>query len=146
MNESPKKNEDQHGKSVKKELDHFFHTTSIKGVSKTANAKEIALRIMWLVVLLGGLAVGIWQLVRITSFYFTYSTATSIRKEKRDIPFPDVTVCNLQPISSSTEDDALADLDTFFTLLQHGKMFSRTALGITQMTKKNNFWNISCQL
>ena len=115
MNESPKKNEDQHGKSVKKELDHFFHTTSIKGVSKTANAKEIALRIMWLVVLLGGLAIGIWQLVRITSLYFTYSTATSIRKEKRDIPFPDVTVCNLQPISSSTENDALADLDTFFT-------------------------------
>ena len=101
-------------KTVKKELDHFCHTTSIKGVSKTANAKVISLRIMWLVVLLGGMAIGIWQLARITSLYFTYPTATSIRKEKLDIPFPDVTVCNLQPISSSTKNDTLIDLQNYF--------------------------------
>ena len=86
--------------SIKTHLKNYGEQTSVKGVSKAIRSEHYGLKIIWLLACLGGASLAIFQLIILLSSYFEYATITQISQCSDCSPeFPDVTVCNLNPLS-----------------------------------------------
>ena len=85
---------------VKESIVQYGHTTSVKGVSKAVKSTRWSLRILWLIAFCIGAAAGIYQIATLLIKYYSYSTYTSISVcNGCHPPFPDVTLCSLNPIN-----------------------------------------------
>lgn len=103
--------------TLRQELKTFCQSTSIKGVSKTAKSQFLALKAMWVLVVLCGTAIGMWQICNLLIFYLSFTTTTSITSEERYQPFPDVTLCNLQSLRSAASSSSLNVLEDYYTMV-----------------------------
>lgn len=78
----------------------FMETSSIKGLPRIVRAPNPVLRIVWLLGFLFGMAMAIYYLYALLAVYFSHTSVTSISEGHSNVSFPDVTVCNLNPISN----------------------------------------------
>lgn len=95
--------------STKADKKSIMEFCPIMGTSKCARC----LRIIWILLVIASAALCMYQLANLVNFYFAYPTSTVIRRENRHVPFPDVTVCNLQPLSSVNSSKTLEALEKY---------------------------------
>ncbi len=99
-----------HQMAIKKVCTNFLKTTSVKGIGKVINARTSFLRLTWIVCVMFGLSMTAYLLSNIVLQYYEYGSTTSI-KEIRGTPgppFPDITICKLNP-NIDNYDDAILD-------------------------------------
>jgi hypothetical protein len=82
----------------------FCMTTSVRGVGRIFKSKSRMLMFLWAVVVLSFLVLSVYQVGQIIKGYFRFDTSTEQKiKIPRKIPFPDITLCNLQPFRRQPE-------------------------------------------
>ncbi|KAK7496040.1 hypothetical protein BaRGS_00012741 [Batillaria attramentaria] len=84
---------------MKEEFSHFCTETSFTAITRIYNASSIRRRIGWTVLLLGMLAWLSIQCFWLLNLYFQYPMEVKMDIEAaRQLEFPSVTVCNMNPI------------------------------------------------
>lgn len=86
--------------NIKEHLKQFGATTSVKGISKVLKSKSTGVKILWMFAILAGASIATYQLSIFLVKYFSYSVYTKVSFCNDCLPpFPDVTFCNLNPVS-----------------------------------------------
>ncbi|CAD5116595.1 DgyrCDS5471 [Dimorphilus gyrociliatus] len=87
---------------IKQEFIDYLKNTSIKGVSRIFKSETKLLKIIWIFAVLSFICVGLAYAVALTVEYFKYPTVTLMKEiDSKDVIFPSVTICNLQPYSEN---------------------------------------------
>ena len=90
-------------------ITYFSLTTSVKGVARITKSERNFLRILWLVAVLGFLGVATSQVYFLLNEYLNYPTTTNLNEQVLiadnfyKLIAPQVTVCNLNPLSSASD-------------------------------------------
>ncbi|BFZ05750.1 hypothetical protein BsWGS_08789 [Bradybaena similaris] len=102
--------------TVKSIYQLFGDITSIHGVQRTT-VKTRWRRIIWAILVLTSFSWGLHQLVIVVDSYFSYPVSSVITLQHgTDIPFPAVTICNLNKLRKSLLPDAvLRDIVSNYT-------------------------------
>ena len=96
---------------IKTVLRTYVETTSLKGVPKIFKSKSIPLRILWGIAFLFGFAVALLFLINLFTNFMSNQVTTNMKLcNDCKAPFPDLTVCNLNPLGSI---QGLEGLQTF---------------------------------
>ncbi|XP_071950423.1 acid-sensing ion channel 1-like [Antedon mediterranea] len=88
--------------------EEFATTTTLHGVQYIATSKAFIVKVLWLMVFLGGLGVCTWQIVLRIDEYIQFNVNTEIKLSfLTEMDFPAVTICNFNRYrnSSLTEDE-----------------------------------------
>ena len=87
-------------KKLLEELRSFAETTSVRGIPRVMNAKTRVTFVVWLDAVLTCAALLVWQLSVVLTRYFQYPVSTlTVQAPAWQTPtFPDITVCNLDPL------------------------------------------------
>ena len=91
----------EHKISLKTTLRKFGETTSIKGIGRLIKSGSIFVRVMWLFAVIIGMTVATYQTTLLLNGYFSYKMTTESREIYANPQFPDITLCNLNPLSVS---------------------------------------------
>ncbi|ELU16321.1 hypothetical protein CAPTEDRAFT_192431 [Capitella teleta] len=83
---------------IKHELDQFCSHTSAHGLGQIQKSTNSLIRVAWLLFFLAGLVGISWQLSSILIGYYAYPTHEVNKMENVAVPFPDITVCNIEPL------------------------------------------------
>ncbi|XP_071941021.1 acid-sensing ion channel 5-like [Antedon mediterranea] len=86
----------------------FATTTTLHGVQYIATSKAFIIKVLWLLVFLGGLGVCTWQIVLRIDEYIQFNVNTEIKLSfLSEMDFPAVTICNFNRYRNSylTEDE-----------------------------------------
>ena len=85
---------------IKSTFKKFSQANSLKAVTKSCKSDDWVLRIYWFVVFLGGSAIGCYLLYILIDGYISFEITTKISSCTNCKPtFPDITVCNINPLS-----------------------------------------------
>ena len=96
--DEPKKS--KHG--LRYRLRAYAEQSSIKCVPKMIRAKSLLHRVLWAASFVIGSSMAIYLLHGLWGLYFSYAVTLSVvTEEGAQPPFPDVTVCNLNPLWNS---------------------------------------------
>lgn len=86
-------------KSVKDLLKHYGETTSVKGISKILKSPSFCLKCLWSIAFVVGILLGGYQVVIMILSFSDNNIVTKVKIcDSCHPPFPDVTVCNPNPI------------------------------------------------
>ena len=116
------------GGSVGRLLRDFCETSSMRSVPRIVRAPTGVQRLLWVFALLVGVGMTSYQLYHLLGLYFSYRTSINMVHVMNAAPFPDVTVCNLNPLwvaNSSrlnmtwTYEDYTSRLHEFFSSRDH---------------------------
>lgn len=101
-------------KCTKEELIFFSERTSLKGVPRIVKSTKYVFKILWIFVVLLAVTLAGYQTVNLLRTFFSYHVNTVIVSynlnnedeynkvhQKYGSQFPDVTFCNLNPMSST---------------------------------------------
>ncbi|XP_067679108.1 acid-sensing ion channel 2-like [Haliotis asinina] len=80
---------------------YFAETTSFMGIPKIWASPRLVFKIMWTLFFLGATTVMIIQLVELFTTFNKYPIKTSVKLGFTALPFPAVTICNMNPIKLS---------------------------------------------
>ena len=80
----------------------FCEETTFHGFGNFVRERLLAGRVFWLVIIMAAVAGNAWHLSMVISTYLQYNTQEIVSVSHEAAPFPDVTICSLQPMSSST--------------------------------------------
>ncbi|XP_035694516.1 degenerin deg-1-like [Branchiostoma floridae] len=80
---------------------NFREETTAHGIPKTVTAKSRFRRIVWGIIFLASFAYFLYNFSLMLQRYFSYPVTTSIDIKFASLPFPAVTVCNLNPVRAS---------------------------------------------
>ena len=109
-------------------LRQFCQTSSMRSVPRIVRAPTNTQRIIWVFALLVGIGMTSYQLYKLLGMYLSYRTSINMIHVKNMAPFPDVTVCNLNPLWIATSsrlnvtwtyEDYLKRLQEFFASGNH---------------------------
>ena len=109
-------------------LRQFCETSSMRSVPRIVRAPTCVQRLLWLCALLAGVGMTTYQLYHLLGLYLSYRTSINMIHVKNSAPFPDVTVCNLNPLWKATSsrlnvtwtyEDYLHRLQEFFASGDH---------------------------
>ena len=91
--------------SRQEEFRKFCKTTSVRGIPRIFQAKSRVVGVLWLTAFLTCFAVMSWQLSVILVRYFQHQVNTVIVQAPswQTPTFPDVTVCNLNPLAQGEQ-------------------------------------------
>ncbi len=95
----------------------YFSSASIDGIDHVTEGKSIVRRIVWALILLISLCACVYFLYEHGKDFADKPTSTTLNivRPKEGIPFPAVTVCNLNPVSKSyAEEYNVSSFLTFF--------------------------------
>ena len=84
-----------------KMMQEFCENTTIHGLPCLMRQSHTSMRIVWTFIVLGGFAGLSLHLYQIIYSYLQYKSTESTYEKRTGFHFPDVTVCNMQGISSS---------------------------------------------
>lgn len=74
----------------------FASSTSFHGVQNIVQTQSKARRALWLLIVIGGLAIVIWQICSRFIYYFSWPTTTTVVVQYvENVKFPAVTFCNM---------------------------------------------------
>nr|XP_009675539.1 PREDICTED: acid-sensing ion channel 5 [Struthio camelus australis] len=80
----------------KKYHQEFASSTSFHGVHNIVQTQSKTRKVLWLLVVMGSLAIVIWQICNRFIYYFSWPTTTSVYVQYvENVEFPAVTFCNL---------------------------------------------------
>lgn len=128
----------------------YLGGSSIRGLPRVIKASSSVSTIAWFIVIVSFTGFAIWQTCEVVNDYFKYETTFQERTDDDlNLPFPSVTICNLQPLNSgATAKLAMeryqqklkelvvnSDMDVFDPM--------RTMSGFFQNTKRAVIRNIS---
>ena len=83
---------------LKDTIQHFAETTSIKGIPRALKSSNTVIKVLWILALITGCTYGGWQAFRLISLYLDYGYQTRYSEcTNCSPPFPDITICNLNP-------------------------------------------------
>ncbi|ESN91482.1 hypothetical protein HELRODRAFT_165521 [Helobdella robusta] len=98
MVENNEKEDENIFEKLKLEIMKYGENTSIRGLSKFFKSKDVLLKILWLLLLLGSTVYMTCKLCSMLSDYYMYPVTTEYgEKIGQNIIFPDITICNLDP-------------------------------------------------
>ena len=124
--------------SLREEAKKFGETVSVRGVSKVLKSRNWFLRIFWLVSVFASLSILVWQLSAVFVKYFKYPIDTTVEEGNTRAGFPDVTICNIYPIT-----DISSDL-TWEEYLDDIKI-QRNSFSLEIVNSWNADWNMSLE-
>ncbi len=78
----------------------FLTSTSVKGVGRVLNSGDWCLKGLWLLTVLFGAGMALYFLSKLFVVYLSKATTTSVSETQGNVPFPDITVCNLNTIAN----------------------------------------------
>ncbi|KAK2167592.1 hypothetical protein LSH36_26g10056 [Paralvinella palmiformis] len=81
--------------------DNYASHTSLQGVPFISRAGRWYTKTFWTVIFLGALAAMLQQTFQICEKYYSYKTTSSVSIGYDKLPFPSVTICNINPIRRS---------------------------------------------
>ena len=96
-------------KTVKGILRHHGETTTVKGVPKLLKSRRLPVKLLWVFAVIFGGTIAIYQLTTLLIKFFSYSTTTSLTEVQEAPEFPDVTLCNLNPLTETLSRDVTPD-------------------------------------
>ena len=113
---------------IKGDVNKFLTTTTVKGVAKLSQSKDISLKILWILALLFGTLMAVYLLYGLSSYYFSHKVSTQVAKETDFGAFPDITVCwpypfndkwysSVLPFREFIRNNSLQILGNFFNIL-----------------------------
>ncbi|XP_066292698.1 amiloride-sensitive sodium channel subunit alpha-like [Branchiostoma lanceolatum] len=79
----------------------FREGTTAHGIPKTVTAKSRFRRVVWGIIFLASLTYFMYNFSLMLQRYFSYPVSTSIDIKFASLPFPAVTVCNVNPVRAS---------------------------------------------
>ncbi|XP_046584647.1 degenerin-like protein asic-2 [Haliotis rubra] len=80
---------------------YFAESTSFMGIPKIWASPRLVFKIMWTLFFLGATTMMIIQLVELFTTFYKYPVKTSVKLGFTALPFPAVTICNMNPIKLS---------------------------------------------
>ncbi|XP_048249880.1 degenerin mec-4-like [Haliotis rufescens] len=80
---------------------YFAESTSFMGIPKIWSSPRLVFKIMWTLFFLGATTMMIIQLVELFTTFYSYPIKTSVKLGFTALPFPAVTICNMNPIMLS---------------------------------------------
>ena len=80
---------------------HFLITTTTSGLKHTATGKFTAVKMIWLVLFAASASMFALQAYQLIQNYLSYPTSINTQLGFKQLPFPVVTVCNLNPYKRS---------------------------------------------
>ncbi|XP_053398354.1 degenerin mec-10-like [Mercenaria mercenaria] len=73
-------------------------TSSLHGIPKIASSRQILVKVLWCILLLGTMSAFTIQLHGLFKEFYSYPTRTSVRLNFRPLAFPAMTFCNMNPL------------------------------------------------
>ena len=67
---------------------HFTENVSVKGVPKIVKANNPCLKCLWVIAVLLGLVIGLWQIIPLVSSYLHYTTSLATMEVRNENGFP----------------------------------------------------------
>ena len=111
----------------------FCTNTTIHGLPCVVRQSHTSMRIIWTFIVFGGFTGLSLHLYHIIDSYLQYKSTESAFEKRTSFKFPDVTVCNLQGISSSN----------FRNILQKNTQFEKVYSEILKTIQSNTSENIN---
>ncbi|XP_060606460.1 degenerin mec-10-like [Ruditapes philippinarum] len=90
--------EDNNMKALLKELGE---TSSLHGIPKIVSSRQIVVKALWCLLLLGTMTAFAIQLHGLFEEFYSFPTKTSVRLDFKPLAFPALTFCNMNPIRFS---------------------------------------------
>ena len=84
-------------------IQSFGESTSIHGVPRITGSKSKFRRLVWTLIFLTAMGVCSWQLFGIVMRYTRNEKRVTIENRLEMVPFPAITVCNVEPFSAVTK-------------------------------------------
>jgi len=81
-------------------MQKFWLSTSIRGVPRAIKSTSSYTRAFWALTMICCFAMLIYQLLTLLIQYYSYIVAVNSYNQGGTWPFPDVTICNLNPYNS----------------------------------------------
>ncbi|XP_067679109.1 amiloride-sensitive sodium channel subunit alpha-like [Haliotis asinina] len=100
INDDDKDKEKSHGNCVTF-FTYFAESTSFMGIPKIWASPRLVFKVMWSMFFLAATGVMIAQLVELFTTFYSYPVKTSVKLGFTSLPFPTVTLCNMNPIMLS---------------------------------------------
>ena len=95
--------------TVKGILRYHAETTTVKGVPKILRTQKPALKCLWLFAVLLGGSVAFFQLISLLITFFSHPTTTKVKEVQQAPEYPDVTLCNLNPLTKTLSSNITPD-------------------------------------
>ena len=86
---------------VKKCLDHFAGRTTLGTVIFMKEAVRWWYKLFWILIFLGGVGASTYNVYLLIDKFFQYPVDTQVTLSYEKLPFPSVTVCNINPVRKS---------------------------------------------
>jgi hypothetical protein len=98
----------QHSESkevIKNELKELFLTTTVHAIPNIMRSKSYVLKAIWLVLFVSCLSFCVYSTIGAIADYLQYNVLLKLEKKQRftDLPFPMVTICNLDTVDFSNK-------------------------------------------
>jgi len=90
--------------NVKAKLSEFSQTTSMHGIAHIDSSTKVVLKLFWTLVVMAGIAICIWYIYSSVQAFLQYPVLVQTQINFDKLPFPAVTICNLNPIRQSKLD------------------------------------------
>ncbi|ELU12100.1 hypothetical protein CAPTEDRAFT_202195 [Capitella teleta] len=91
--------------TVRQKVRQFCETTTLKGVARVVKTQSKVSRFLWIIAVLLGTGVAVYQFTELLLGYFSHNVSAQVHEIYTEPPFPDVTVCNLNPMNSAKDSD-----------------------------------------
>ncbi|PAA74384.1 hypothetical protein BOX15_Mlig017366g2 [Macrostomum lignano] len=88
--------------SLQDEFVRFCMLSSVRGVPRILRSRSLCWQAVWLVSVFGFLGISLLSITLLVNTYLSYQTVLEVttRHYTQTVPFPSVTICNLQPFST----------------------------------------------
>src|SRR5690349_14885368 len=80
---------------VRNTLTEFANSTSLHGVPRIINSRSLCYRTFWAVVCISAFLVFAWSASNLLNQYYSYPKKVNVEVALKAVPFPAVTVCNM---------------------------------------------------
>lgn len=87
--------------SMRELLSNLASQSNVHGISSLAGDKSAPLKFFWGLAFLGLLAFAVFQLYTIGTIYYSFPVKTKVKMEFKPLPFPAITICNMNTIRRS---------------------------------------------
>src|SRR6218665_1616953 len=127
---------------IRQELRKFAETTGIKGVGRIVKNRSKVIRFFWLASITVCFAFLLFQISSVLTNYTSHSVTRSSKVVQAKPIFPEVTICNLFPVSNISSASYNEYLETIEALLQFDPESQRTQdSALSSVIKSVEFYN-----
>jgi len=90
---------------VKTAFQDFANSTSLHGVPRIINARSLVYRCFWSIICFSAFMVFAWSASNLLSQYYSYPKKVNVEVVQRPVPFPAVSVCNMDHLDMLVVDE-----------------------------------------